>query len=104
MNEVLGFLCRNLKVKINSINTSELAYKTFITPSLQYACSVWDPAARTEISKIWMVQRQAACYVLNRHHNTSSVGQMLQMLKWSSLEQQSKASLDMLFKIRENVQ
>ena len=97
-NQMLGFLRRNLK--INSISTKELAYKTFIRPLVEYACTVWDPAAKTEIAKIEMVQRRAARYVLNRHHNTSSVSQMLQTLKWSSLEQRRQASrLNMLFKI-----
>ena len=97
-NQMLGFLRRNLKV--GSVKTKELAYKTFIRPLVEYACTVWDPASKTEIAKIEMVQRRAARYVLHRHHNTSSVGEMLQTLKWPSLEQRRQASrLNMLFKI-----
>ena len=47
-----------------------------------------------------MIQRRAARFVLNRHRNTSSVGQMLEELDWESLQQRRKvARLCMLFKI-----
>ena len=40
-NRLLGFLRRNLK--INSITVKEQAYKMLLRPSLEYACTVWDP-------------------------------------------------------------
>jgi hypothetical protein len=36
-------------------------------------------------TRIEMVQRRAARYVVNRYHNTSSVTSMLKELKWPTL-------------------
>ena len=50
--------------------------------------------------KIQMVQRRAARYVTNRKRYTSSVGDMLQHLKWHSLDdRQRDARLVMMLKI-----
>ncbi|XP_071145213.1 uncharacterized protein [Mytilus edulis] len=58
---------------------------------------------KTETDRLEMVQRRAARYVSNKHHNHSSVNLMLQHLKWTSLEQRRKeARLTMLFKIENN--
>ena len=47
-----------------------------------------------------MVQRRAARWVTNRHHNTSSVTDMLHTLGWTSLEHRRATSrLCMLFQI-----
>ena len=47
-----------------------------------------------------MVQRRAARYVCNRHHNTSSVTDMLDQLGWESLqERRARARLCMVYKI-----
>ena len=54
------------------------------------------------INKIEMVQRRAVRYVTNRQRNTSSVGDMLQHLKWCSLEDRRRvwdACLVMMYKI-----
>ena len=83
-NMTLGFLRRNLN--IGSTSVKEQAYKSLVRPSLEYACSVWDPHLKSDINKIEMVQRRAARYLTNRQRNTSSVGDMLQHLKWHSLE------------------
>ena len=47
-----------------------------------------------------MVQRRAARFVTSRHHNRSSVSDMLEGLNWRSLEDRRKyARLCMLYKI-----
>ena len=47
-----------------------------------------------------MVQRRAARYVTNRQRNTSSVGDMIQHLKWYSLEDRRRdACLVMMYRI-----
>jgi hypothetical protein len=47
-----------------------------------------------------MVQRRAVRYVTNRHHNTSSVGSMIEDLNWKSLEDRRKiAKLTMMYKV-----
>ena len=40
-NKTLGFLRRN--INISSTTVKEQAYKSLVRPSLEYACSVWDP-------------------------------------------------------------
>ena len=97
-NRLLGFLRRNLK--INSKKTKHLAYLTLLRPKLEYAATVWDPHSKEAINGIEMIQRRAARFVLNRHRNTSSVGQMLEDLDWDTLQHRRKvARLVMLYKI-----
>ena len=97
-NKLLGFLRRNLR--INSKHVKEQAYKMLVRPSLEYACTVWDPHTATECYKIEKIQRRAARWVLSRHRNTSSVGEMLDTLKWPTLEDRRKrARLTMLYKV-----
>ena len=97
-NKSLGFIRRNIKT--NNTNTKTLAYQTLVRPILEYACQVWDPHLACEISKLESVQRRAARYVTNRFHNTSSVTNMLNELKWDSLQQRRcKSRLTMLYKM-----
>ena len=71
---------------------------------VEYSATVWDPYTKTEIKLIEAVQRRAARYVLNRHHYTSSVGDMLEQLEWTSLEHRRRLSrLSMLYKITNNL-
>ena len=94
----LSFLKRNLQ--INAINIKETAYKAIVRPLVEYAPCVWDPSTKTNIDKLEMIQRRAARYVLNRYHNTSSVDDMLNQLKWPTLQDRRKTSrLSMLYKI-----
>lgn len=101
-NKTLGFIRRNLK--INSKKIKEQAYKSLVRPTLEYACTVWDPYQKGDINKLEMVQRRAARYVTNRFHNTSSVSDMLEHLEWPSLSARRKnARLTMLFKITHGI-
>ena len=84
-NRALGFLRRSLK--ISASNIKEKVYKVFIHPLLEYAASVWDPYSQKNIAKIEAIQRRAACFILNRFRNTSSVNNMLEALGWPMLEQ-----------------
>lgn len=97
-NRSLGFLRRNLKVPSIQIKTQ--AYFTFVRPIVENSCTVWDPYTLTQINKLEMIQRRAARYVLYRHHNTSSVTDMLQTLGWRSLsDRRTDAKLCMMYKI-----
>ena len=87
-NKTLGFLRRNLK--IGAISTKERAYKTFVRPQLEYACQVWDPYRVNTSKTLDNVQRRAARWVVNRHRQTSSVGDMLRQLNWTPLEERRK--------------
>ena len=95
------FLRKNLKIP--AISLKESAYKTFVRPILEYACTVWDPHTQDNITKLEAVQRRAARFVVNRYHNTSSVTDMLNQLQWPSLQHRRKvARLVMLRKIINN--
>jgi hypothetical protein len=41
VNTTIGLLCRNLNISLSSLQKQ--AYKSLIIPSLEYACSVWNP-------------------------------------------------------------
>ena len=101
-NEVLGFLRRNLKT--NNRVVKERAYFSLVRPHLEYCCSIWCPFQKDDIRKIEMVQRRAARFVLNRYHNTSSVSDMLDELRWTSLEtRRQNCQLSLMYKIVHNL-
>ena len=75
---------RNLRIPSRQIKTN--AYKTLVRPQIEYSSSVWDPYTSTNKEKIEAIQRRAARFVTNRHHNTSSPTEMIEELKWLSLE------------------
>ena len=83
-NRTLGFLRRNLQVNSTAIKTT--AYKTLVRPIIEYAATVWDPYTKSDTSRLEMVQRRGARFVLNRYHNRSSFSDMLNILKWTPLE------------------
>ena len=100
-NRLLGFLRRNLRIGSKTIK--EQAYKMLVRPSLEYACTVWDPHTDVDCYKIERIQRRAARWVLNRHRNTSSVGDMLDTLQWPTLaDRRRRARLIMLYKTLDN--
>ena len=102
-HRTLRFLKRNLK--INSTTLKSTAYKTLIRPSLEYACTVWDPYTQGNIYKLEMVQRRAARFVLSgRYNNTSSVRDMLYELGWNSLQTRRQTlKLRMMYKIHKGL-
>ena len=77
-NNTMSFLKRNLNIR--NANIKEKAYKSLVRPTLEYACTTWDPYLKEDKSRI---ER----YVVNRYHNTSSVTNMLEELKWPTLEE-----------------
>ena len=69
-------------------------------PHIEYAATVWDPHISKQKHSLEMVQRRAARWVTNIHHNTTSVSDMLQTLDWGSMEHRRATSrLGMLFQI-----
>ena len=101
-NSVLGFIRRNIKTNNRDIKTT--AFKALVRPHLEYCCSTWSPYTDKDIRKIEMVQRRAARYVTNRHHNTSSVTEMINELGWETLEcRRQKIQLTLLYKIINNL-
>ena len=61
--------------------------RSLIRPKLEYCCTVWDPHTSENINSLEKVQRQAARYTCNRHHNTSSVSEMLNTMNWQALQE-----------------
>jgi hypothetical protein len=84
-NKSLSFIRRNLQ--INSKSVKDRAYQSLVRPKLKYCCSVWDPYTTENIYKIEQVQRWAARYTCHRHHNTSSVTEMIHSLDWPTLQE-----------------
>jgi hypothetical protein len=101
-SRTLGFLKRNLQS--GSTDIKERAYKALVRPLLEYSPCIWDPYTTTHKNKIEMVQRRAARYVLNRYHNTSSVTEMMNLLKWPLLQtRRQHYRLIMMYKISNNM-
>jgi hypothetical protein len=99
-SNTLSFLKRNLN--ISNSNLKEKAYQSLVRPTLEYACTTWNPYHQNNKHRIEMVQRRAARYVKNRYHNTSgsSVTEIIGQLQWTSLEERRKtARLILLYKI-----
>ena len=71
-NRALGFIKRN--VKIRSPRIKEKLYNSLVRPHVEYASAVWSPHEVKPIHQLEMVQRRAARWTLNRHHNTRDVG------------------------------
>ena len=94
----LGFIKRNVKVR--SPRIKEKLYNSLVRPRVEYASAVWPPHEVKKIHQLGMVQRRAARWTLNRHHDTSSVKGMLEDLQWRTLEQRhTDCRLVLLFQI-----
>ena len=99
-NKQVAFLRRNLR--INTTHVKETAYKGLVRPILEYCSPVWDPYnIKKYVTNIEKVQRRAARFVCRRFHNMSSPTEMIQQLKWESLEHRRRISrLTMFYKIQ----
>ncbi len=97
-NRSLGFIKRNLR--INSTQLKTTAYKALVCPLLEYAPTVWDPHTQKGIKQVEKVQRRAARYVQNRYRNQSSPTDMINELRWITLEERRRQQrLNMMYKM-----
>jgi hypothetical protein len=99
---MLGFLKRNLRI-INQ-ETKSAAYFSLVRLNLEYCASIWNLHHKQSIQKLEMTQRKAARYTTNNYTTTSSVNEMLQQLKWETLEsRRTQIQLTMFYKIVNNL-
>ena len=73
-------------------------------PILEYASVVWAPHTNCQITSLEKIQRRAARCVSNNYSRYDSVTDMLNSLKWPSLEQRrNQAKCIMFYKILNNI-
>ena len=77
---------------------------TMIRSVVEYASPVWSPSTEHNISKLEMVQRRAARFVMNDFSGYSSVSRMISQLGLPLLKQRrDKAKVSMMYKILNNL-
>lgn len=103
-NRTLGFIRRNLRDCSKRVKSA--AYTSMVRPTVEYACSVWDPTEQKQVKVLEKVQKRAARFVHNNYTDRTPgcVTKMVRDLQWESLEQRRKnARLCMLHKIKHNL-
>lgn len=92
----LGFLRRHLHMCTQE--AKEIAYTTMVRPMMEYAASVWDPAATCSIHQLESVQRKAARFVTGTGgQRVVSVTAILRNLKWPTLSRRRRRQRLIIF-------
>ena len=100
-NSVLGFIRRNLIHCPSKLK--ELAYFALVRSKLEYGAAIWDPYTKHNIDKIEKIQRRASRFVTRTYEQKASVTELLDKLKWDTLEKRRKNQrLSLLYKIHNN--
>ena len=99
-SSTLAFLERNLRGCPSSVK--EKCYKTFVRPTLEYGCSVWDPHQSSPIDNLEKIQKRAARFVTGNY--TLIEGETkknMTFLNWPPLtERRARIKLTTLYKAR----
>ena len=74
-NSTRAFLARNIPRCCREVK--QMAYTTYIRPTVEYASPVWDPHTKHNTHKIEMMHRSCARYVTGNFDRTSSVTSLL---------------------------
>ena len=101
VQRTLGFIRRNITTEVK-----KTAYATLVSPSLEYASSVWDPHTAVDSQHIEQVQRKAATFAYNNYTDISPgcVTNMLHDIGWELLEDRRRHNrLCMLFEIKNEI-
>ena len=80
----MGFLHRNLKSC--PLHIKESCYKSLVISILEYACTIWDPYTQKDISTIEKIQGQASRFVSSNYLWSTSATNLINNLKWESLQ------------------
>ena len=99
-NSTLAFLQRNLIGCPRGVK--EKCFNTFVRPTLEYGCSVWDPHQAYLIEKLEKVQKRGARFVTGNYTlEAGNTIKNMQSLNWAPLtERRARAKLLTLFKAR----
>ena len=97
-NSTIGFLRRNLSLCTRDLK--ELAYFSLARSVLEYACQVWDPHLKKDVTRLEQVQRWAAHFTMRDYSTYSSVTKMLDDLGWEPLStRRQDHRLSLMFQI-----
>ena len=99
-NSTLAFLQRNLQGCPRGVK--EKCFNTFVRPTLEYGCSVWDPHHAYQIEQLEKIQRRAARFVTGNYALVAGNTQKNMLsLNWTPLsERRARAKLLTLHKAR----
>ena len=103
-NRTLGFLKQNLRGCKTSARVR--AYEAIVSPTLEYAASIWNPYKTGQINQLEKVQRRAARFTTKNYtdRQPGSVTQMVTQLGWEPLQvRRVKICVLLLFKIQHNL-
>ena len=101
-SSTLSFLKRHLKSCPPKVK--EQCYNTYVRPTLEYACSVWDPHLKKDIYKLERVQRRAARFVTNNYNFQTDCLTLLKDLNWTPLrERRAKTKTTLFYKAKHNL-
>ena len=100
-NSIRSFLARNIPRCCRKVK--QMAYTTYIRPTVEYASLVWDPHTKRNTNKIEMVQRRCARYVTGNFDRNSSVSSLLSYPSWPTLkERRRQYRLAVMYRILHN--
>ena len=99
MNRRLGFLKRNLNGSLKA--TKQTAYFSLVRAGAEYGSTIWDPFLAKDKLALERVQRRAARWVEGvRPHEIVSVTDILEKLKWDTLEERRRIQrLTLMYKV-----
>lgn len=84
----LYFLRHKLKNSPSSVKL--LAYNSLIRPKLEYACIVWDPFTKHNITRLEKVQRKAVRFIYSKFSPYDSPSELMQVNGIECLQQRRK--------------
>lgn len=89
------------KLKLAPPELKKLTYFSIIRPSLEYACTVWDPYTKRNIEALEMIQRKAVRFIFSKYRVTDSPTTLMQTHGIETLQLRRKIQrLKLLFLLK----